>query len=99
MKSKFLKILILVVIAIFVIVFISSSVISSDIDHIIHCHEKNCQRCIIIHNAQNYLKSSVTNSIAVFAFITILFKVDKNRVRIKPLVFNSLVDSKVQFNE
>lgn len=92
------KILITLLAITFVLAVISNVIISSDLRHLEECHLENCEECIMIHQAINFL-----NLLAAILIITVssyfiniyLIK----RLNLKSFISNTLVNSKIQFNE
>jgi len=94
------KLLIIILIIIFIITFAWTISISSDTIHLIGCHDDCCKTCVMIHNADIYVKNTVTILFIVILFfscIKLLRLLLKNE-KVIPIL-NSLIILKVRFNE
>ncbi|MDD4067179.1 MAG: hypothetical protein PHH22_04320 [Clostridia bacterium] len=94
------KLLTIILIIIFIITFAWTISISSDSIHLIECHDDCCKKCVMIHNADIYVKNTVTILFIVILFSScrkLLDSINKN-VRLVPIL-NSLIILKVRFNE
>ena len=96
--SKNTKIFSFILCIIFTFMFFCNVLISSDIEHILTCEEDHCEECIVIQTALNNLKNILNIVILLFIFTFIYFYEKKLKSSIVYFVHNTLINSKVQFN-
>lgn len=99
MRNNKLKISSLILCIFLIIMFFLNIVVSSDPHHLQCCNLDDCEKCIMISNAQNFLKYLAIIGIAMF-FISIMYpQITNLKLSTKVFLLSTLVDSKIQFNE
>lgn len=83
----------------FLTMFFLSALISSDINHIANCHDEHCERCIIIHQAETLVRLLTNVGLYIFILPYILLLVIRKLINNNSFISNTLVNSKIQFNE
>ena len=104
MKSKYLnlknkfKIVLLFVFCIFLVTSIADVIVANDIEHILNCHDDNCQKCVLIQNAVNFVLN-LNNNIKIFNIQNIIIPLSYvliikflNLVKDTPVILNVRLD-------
>ena len=97
-KNNLFKILVILFTVFLCISSIVNIIIASDIDHLLHCHNENCEHCSIIHFAQmqaKYMYLSISPMIIALIiinkqkFINLINEINKSK---------TLIECKIQLN-
>ena len=99
MKSMGLKILIIILCIFFVIIFFTDIMVASDIEHLQYCAEENCEKCILIYNADNTLKTIVLFILSILSGNLTFLIINKIKEKSRDFMSLTLVNCKVRFNE
>lgn len=99
MDKKVLKTIIKLMIVIFCVSLIFSSIVSQDEHHLETCHDEHCTVCSMIQMAQSIISLSVAIVMCTFVGFLIYFLLSRIYKEEKVFVLESLVFQKVQLNE
>ena len=98
-KNKYIKLLILAICIIFVIMSVTSMIMSGNVLHTEHCHNDHCHICSLINTATNFIKNVEFIVFNVVMFYVILSIMQIIESKIDSTVRLTLVELKVVQNK